>query len=186
MKIELLGTIITFAGLACLAVSMAIILLGKKVGQDGSGPQKIKFSKYIEVNTNSVVSLVLITACFTIAPLVLTYLNPDMADGVDSKTLREKYLAIDDLTIDIVGPVTLENKEPAEDVSIRVERRRGDSTKVLTRDAGPGGYLDYTLDSVLLSDVYTIFWNNEGYPENKLTFRLNKIKFPRRLRKEGD
>ena len=81
MKVEFLGIIITIAGLIFCAISLAIIILGKKVGERGQ--QKISISKYVELNTNSVLTLVIITAFIALAPIALTYWKPNLTNYID-------------------------------------------------------------------------------------------------------
>ena len=94
MRVSLLSTILTISGIIFFALSMAIIFLGKKVGRDGSGPQKIKFGKRFEASVNAVIMLVLITAFLAIGPLGLTAWKLEPRDFVHKDVVAEKYISI--------------------------------------------------------------------------------------------
>jgi hypothetical protein len=111
MKVTSLMLIITLVGLVSFMISLLIIFLGKRVGEKGSGQQQIKISNYIQIGTNSVLMLVIITAAFAISPLALTYWKPDVTAEA------EEYSKIT-----LGGHVYDENEQPALSVDLFVIR----------------------------------------------------------------
>jgi len=87
MSIDILSAIITLSGIVFISVSLVIVFLGKKVGEEGSPQQKIRVGRYIEFSTNSIITLILIATCFSIAPLALSYWKPDLSNCIDKNEL---------------------------------------------------------------------------------------------------
>ena len=173
MKIELLNLLVTIAGLCFFMVSLAIILLGKRVGEKNSGQQKIKVGKYIEVGTNSVLALVLITAAFAITPLAFTYWKPEL-------TAKEYTIVL------IYGYVILEDGTPADDVAIRIIRTYKEDSDTLKTKTGRQGNFSIPIEDAKPREKYEIVCVKPGYNETTLSFGFNEIPFPVILRKDGD
>ena len=185
MKIGLLGAIITFSGIVFFALSMAIIVLGKKVGRDGTGPQIIKIGRRLEISTSSAIMLVLITACFAFAPYGLTYWKPDLSDYVHPTELLSGYLSLRDMSIEIVGTVGLANGSFADSVNIEVKRTLGDSVATHRYQTDFHGFFDFTLLGVRPEERYAISWEKAGYQKQHLKFDLHNIRLPLVLYREG-
>jgi hypothetical protein len=185
MRVDLLSTIITVAGLIFFTISLAIILLGKRVGEKDSGQQTIKVGKYIELSTNSVLTLVLITACFSIAPLAFTYWKPELSNYIPKDELSRSYLAIKDLSVIIHGAVVLEDGRFADNVKITVIRSYKQSADTLGYQTGEQGDFYIELEQPKPKETYTITWARPGYAKKTLRFGFNEIPFPLILNKEG-
>ncbi len=183
MKVELMGVIITIAGLIFFTVSLAIIILGKKVGDKGQ--QKISISKYVEVNTNSVLTLVLITACIALAPIALTYWKPDLSNYVDKNEVAKSYLALKDLSITIYGIVIYDDGRWANDVKVELIRNYENSADTITERTGQQGNYTIEIQQAKPKEKYTIIWYKDGYAQQKLNFGFNQIPYPLKLTKEG-
>lgn len=173
MKVELLGIIITIAGLIFFTISLAIIILGKKVGEKGQ--QKISVSKYIEVNTNSVLTLVLITACIALAPIALTYWKPDLSNYIDKNEIDKNYLALKDLTIEVYGSVKYDNGKWAKDVKIELIRNYNNFSDTLDQRTGEQGNYFIEISKAKPKENYTIIFDQSGYAQQKLNFGFNRI-----------
>lgn len=173
MRVEFLNIIVTVSGLIFFTISMAIILLGKKVGEKGGLRQKIKVGKYIEVGTNSVLTLVLITAAFSIAPLALTYWKPEI-------TSREYSVVL------VHGYVILEDGSPAENVNINIIRTYKKKLDTLKTKSGRQGNFMIPIENAKPKERYEIVWSMEGYTDSRVSFGFNQIPFPIRLERGGD
>ena len=182
MKVEFLGIIITIAGLIFCAISLAIIILGKKVGERGQ--QKISISKYVELNTNSVLTLVIITAFIALAPIALTYWKPNLTNYIDKNEVDRDYLALKDLTITIYGIVIYDDGRWASDVKVELIRSYNNWADTLTERTGQQG--NYTIEILQAKpkEKYTIIWYKDGYAQQNLNFGFNQIPYPLKLSRE--
>jgi hypothetical protein len=185
MKIELLGAIVTASGLIFFTISLAIIVLGKKVGDGTSEQQKITIGKYVEINTNSVLTLVLITACFSLAPIAFTYWKPQLANYVDKNEISKEYLPIKDLSVMIYGVVVLDDGNWADDVKIQVIRQLDGIQDTTYEKTGQQGEFKINIIQSKPRERYSIIWSKEGYVPQKFYFGFNEIPFPLKLSREG-
>lgn len=185
MKVTLLNTIVTLSGIFFFTVSLAVVVLGKKVGGKQSGSQKIKVGNYVEVNTNSVLTLVLITACFAITPLALTYWKPELTDYVAKSELPGKYLSIDDLSIDVYGAAVLEDGRFANNVDIEIIRTSRGYADTLKTTTGEQGDFLIKLSKAKPDEEYAISWAKPGYVRKNLRFRFNAYPYPITLTRQG-
>jgi hypothetical protein len=175
VRIDLLGTIVTISGLIFFTVSLAIIILGKKVGDGARGVQKIRLGHSLEVAANSVLTLVLITACFSLATLALTYWKPDLSEYVEKKEVDKNYLALKDVSITILGSVVLEGGGTANDAKIEI---RHGSSIITDSETDEQGFFSIVLSPAKPNEDYTIIWSKKGYAKKKLRFGLNQIVYP--------
>lgn len=185
MKIDTLNIIVTIAGLLFVAVSLAIIILGKKVGGNQSQPQKIKIGGNIEVNTNSVLTLTIITACIAIAPLALTYWKPELSEHIHKDDVAKDYLSLKDLSIDVYGAAVVENGQFASNVDIEVVRSYMGSLDTIRTQTGEQGDFLLKLMHAKPEEEYRISWAKPGYVRKNLRFRFNAYPYPITLTKEG-
>jgi hypothetical protein len=185
MKIELLGFLITMAGLVFFTISLVIIILGKKVGDNTTQQQLIKVGKYVEINANSVIALLLITGSISLAPIAFTYWKPQLSNYVDKNEIDKEYFPLKDLSIIIYGAAVLENGKWADNVKIEVIRRLGEKVDTLVDKTGQQGEFFIDLKQTKPKEKYTIIWSKEGYVQQKLNFGFNEIPFPLRLSREG-
>lgn len=184
MKVTILSAIVTIAGIIFLVLCLAIIFLGKKVGEQNGGRQKIKVGN-IEVNTNSVITLVLIAACIIIAPLGFAYWKPQLSDYVAKEEISEKYLSLKDLSVVIHGAVILEDGQFADRVNIEIVRQYKDTADTLRDMSGEQGDFYVELENAKPKEKYSITWTKPGYARKTLRFGFNEIPFPIVLSKQG-
>ncbi len=185
MRVDLLGAIITIAGIIFFLFSLALIFLGKKIGGDDKTPQKVKVGKYVEISTNAVLMLVLITACFAMAPLALTFWKPDLSNYVHKSDLAKNYLAIDDLSMIVHGVVLDQEKRFADSVDIVVIRGEAQQSDTLHDMTDEQGMFYIELHEARPMEKYSIIWQKPGYSERRVSFRFNEIAYPLVLEKEG-
>ncbi len=170
MKIALLNLLVTIAGLVFFTTSLAIILLGKRVGEKDSGQQKIKVGKYIEVDANSIITLVLITAFLSIAPLAFTYWKPEL-------TAKEYTIVI------VYGYVILDNGTPAADVEIVIIRTyKEESDTMKTKKTSEQGNFSIPIENAKPGEKYEIVCMKPGYNKKTLNFGFNDMPFAVTLR----
>lgn len=186
MKVNLLSTIITLSGLIFTILSLALIFLGKKVGEKDDKQQRIKVGKYVEVNTNSVITLILIMACFSITPLILAYWKPDLTNYVEKNDLSENYMPLEDLSILIYGAVVLEDGSWADNVKMEIIRNYQQKVDTLIERTGEQGEFLIELQQTKPMEKYTIIWSKDGYAQKKLKFGFNEYPFPLKLSKNGE
>lgn len=185
MRIDFLGATISIAGLVFFAIALAIIILGKKVGGDRAGPQRITVGKYVDIRTNSVLTLAIITLVPAIGPLVLKTLKPDLSNYVPRDEIRRSYLALNDLSLIIHGGVLLDTREFADNVQIDVVRKTGDSTSTQHYQTDQQGQFYIELNSVRPKERYDIVLSKPGYAKKTLCFGFNEIPFALVLSREG-
>lgn len=184
MSVSTISVIITIAGIIFFGISLAIIILGKKVGA-GNTPQHIKLGK-LEVNTNSVVTLLIITAVFALAPLGLSYWKPDLSNYVHQEKVdsiyihREKieseyirkdvlesnYLPLNGLNMNIRGDV-IDEKGWANGVKIRITRSIGEDKTTTEAKTDQMGSFNIDLQNIRPRERYELNLKKEGY-ENVL------------------
>ena len=196
MKVDLLGTIITLSGLVFFAFSLAIIFFGKRVGESKGGLQKIKIAKYVEINTNSVLTLVIITACFSLAPLVIFTWKVDPAQYVSKDDLENSYILkkeVDahyisraDLSLAVHGSLQFESGIPASQVKYTIARGESGSDVIKTDTTDIQGLFYINLDKPNPSEKYTITWEKDGYYSARRSFELNRYPIAQILRKERE
>jgi hypothetical protein len=185
MRIDILGQIITFAGLASFGVALIIILLGKKVGSDRAGPQRITVGKYVELNTSSVITLTIITLVPVFGPLALAYWRPDLKDYVPREELAKSYLKIQDLSLIIHGAVLLDTGGFANDVQITAVRTRPGASDTLRDQTDEQGQFYIELEGARPKEHYDISWSKAGYTKKTLRFGFNELPFPLVLSRQG-
>ena len=173
MKVEALTMLVTIFGLISFMISMFIIFFGKRVGEKSGGLQRIKVGKYVEIGTNSVLMLVLITATFSIAPLALTYLKPEITAKEYSMVLVHGYVVLDD-------------GSPANNVDINVIRLYKQAADTVKIKSGLQGNFMIPLENAKPKEQYEITWSKKGYSDERVSFGFNQIPFPIRLEKGGD
>lgn len=171
MKVESLSLLITIIGLISFLVSLLIVILGKKVGERGGGKQQIKIGNYIDIGTNSVLTLVIITAAFAIAPLALTYWKPDVTSDDYSK-------------IQISGYVSDESRTPAENVKISIVRNFENSFDTISKMSDLQGSFMMSIKNAKPSEEYEIICDKDGYHISRVSFGFNVITFPITLKKK--
>lgn len=186
MKITLISTIITVAGLIFTVFSLLIVFLGKKVGEKEKGPQKIKIGKYVEVNTNSVIMLVLIMVFLSIAPLGFTYWKPELSNYIEKSEVEKKFMPLKDLSLQIYGAVVLDDGSWAKNVKIEVIRDYKHKADTLVERTGEQGEFFIELNQAKPEERYSIIWSLKGYSSKKLSFGFNNYPFPLKLSKIGE
>ncbi len=198
MKLTLIGTIITFFGFILVSASILIIFLGKKVGGDSRQPQRIKIGKLIEARTNSVLTLVLICAIFTISPLLLAYWKPDLNNYIHMDDIEKQYMAYEDLSLSINGQAferkkviedgkEIETDFPANNVDVILERKIGDRwDEIETETTDNQGSFSFSLPPppVRLNEKYRISWK-KGNESGKETFRYSWKNYEIHLKQTG-
>lgn len=185
MRVDSLGVIITIAGTFFFLIGLGLIFLGKKVGGDDKTPQKVKIGKYIDINTNSVLMLMLIMAAFILGPLGLTYWKPDLSNYVHKSDIEKHYMAIDDLSLVVHGVVLDPEGRYADSVGIVVVRGENQHFDTLHDMTDEQGMFYIELHEAKPMEEYLITWQKPGYSERRLRFRFNEIPYPLRLEKEG-
>lgn len=183
MRIETMGLLLTGAGIIFCAISLAIIILGKKVGRQG-GPQTVKVGKF-EVSTNAAIMLVIITGCFALAPYALTYMDPNLTNYISRDEVDEKYLPIDDLAIYVHGYVMHDGGIYADSVEIEVIRTNDLLADTAFFKTDMQGGFDVTLSKVKPEEKYTFTWTKPGYTPEMLRFGFNKITSNLTLKRSG-
>jgi len=184
MKVSLLGAIITISGVIFFASNLAIIILGKKVGEGGQ--QKVKIGSYVDLSTNSVLLLILITAIYALTPTFLTYWNPRLDDYIHEDDLDKKYLPLEDLSLSIRGTVVLQGGEWAKDVNVRVIRTLGESETTVEEKTGQQGDFQIDLLNAKPKERYVLTLSKKGYSKKTLRFGFLEINSNYRLSKEGE
>jgi len=173
MKISALGLIISLAGVIFFSVCLLLVLLGKKVGERGA--QSVKVGEYVNVRTNSVLMLVIISAAVLLTPIALAYWKPDLSDYVHKSTLTADYLHIAELSVSVYGAVLLEGGIPANDVAIEVIRSYAESLDTLRTTSDEQGCFNIKLASPRPNERYRITWTKAGYGQRRLQFGFNEI-----------
>lgn len=173
MCVDILGVIITISGIIFFAISIAIIFFGKKVGVEG-GQQNIRIGKYVDLQTNSVLALTIITASFSITPLILTYYKPNLAEYISKEELSENYLSKNDLRFEITGAVFSNDQVLIDDVDINVKNLNNDPVSV--KKIQEIGYYNIEIDDVKPDQEYLITWSKDGYLDKNFRFRFNFIR----------
>ena len=185
MPIDVLGVTISFAGLIFFGITLAIIILGKKVGDEKAGPQRISVGKYVELRTNAVLTLAMITLVPAVGPLALKTWKPDLTNYVTRDEVSRLYLPIKDLSLTIHGSVLLETKDFAANVGIEVVRTTPDTMYTQRYETDEQGQFYIELNGVRPKEHYDITWTKSGYGKKRLKFGFNEIPFPLVLSREG-
>ncbi len=186
MKLDQLQTIISFAGIAFFAVALLIILLGKKVGAEGQ-PQRVVIGKYVDLRTNSVLMLAVITLLPACGPLALTYWKPDLRGYVAPDELSRSYLALKDLSLIVHGGVLIQNGGFADDVDITVARSTPggrDTTLHYVTDEQGQFYIELLAPKP--REQYAVTWSKAGYVKKTVRFGFNELPFPLVLQREDN
>jgi hypothetical protein len=185
MRLDTLGTVVSLAGIVFFAAALVIVVLGKKVG-DGTGPQRIKVGKFVDLETNSVLTLCLIALVPAIAPLALNYWKPDLKYYVAPDDLSRSYLALKDLSVSIYGSVLLEGGGFADDVGITIVRTGPTRVDTLHTETDQQGQFLIQLDRARPKEHYIVTWRKAGYAPKTLRFGFNEIPFPLVLTKAAE
>jgi len=181
MKLESVQLIITFAGLIFFSTSLAIILIGKKVGDTDAGPQKIKVGKFVEVSTNSVLMLLIISACIALAPISLAYWKPELSDYVKKD---EAYKAF--IPLEIHGVVFDNNGNPANNIDIEIFRYLDNSVHKVIKKTVPRPVFSIRLKEPRPYEEYKITWYKKGFAKAQRDFAFNVIPFEITLKTEEE
>ncbi|MCD4732009.1 MAG: hypothetical protein K8R74_15490 [Bacteroidales bacterium] len=168
MKVEAISLLITIIGLIAFLISLMIIILGKKVGERGK--QQIKVSNYIEIGTNSVLMLVIITGTFALAPLALTYWKPDVTADEYTK-------------IHVNGFVNDEDGVPADNAKIYFVRNYKESFDTISMTASSQGSFHMVIENAKPSEQYEIICSKSGYNIFRVSFGFHIISFPITLKR---
>lgn len=180
MTISNLNVIITIAGIIFFAVALVIVILGKKVGE-GNSPQMIKL-KNIELKTNSVITLLIITAAFALGPLALSYMYPDVENYVSREKLHKDYIPLDGLVLTIRGNVIGESNA-VNNVNVKVKRTIGSNITELTDSTDQMGFFAIDLDNVKPKERYELLLKKDGYQDIRYKFGFLEINANHRLKK---
>ena len=186
MRVDLLSTIITLSGIVFFAVSLAIIVLGKKVGEKGGESQKIKVGKYVELSTNSVLSLVIITALFSLTPLILKYSSIKLDDYIPLSELKKNYIAIKDLSLYVHGSVTYEDKTIADNVKIKFKRKHGGVEEEKSYETDIQGAYGIPLENIKPDEEFEFVVSKDGYKALPRRFSYNNFQIHEILFKNRD
>lgn len=180
MNINTLSVIVTISGIIFFAISLAIIILGKKVG-DSNNPQYIKL-KGIEIKTNSVVTLLIITAVISLTPIGLSYWKPGLDDYVSRKTIETDYIPLEGLSLTIRGNV-IDERGWADDVKIKVSRSLGEISSVTDSETDQMGFFVIDLANVKPKERYELYLKKEGYDDILFKFGFLEINTQYKLSK---
>ena len=159
MRIDILSSIVSITGLVFVAFSLLIVFLGKKIDPKGSGQQRIKVGSYVEVSANAIITLIIIMACLSIAPIVLAYWRVDLNNYIHMDEVSQKYIPKKDLSLTVRGGVFHEDDRFADSVVITVKEEIGDSLiseKPYSTDE-MGGF-EIKLDNLDDQTKYVITW----------------------------
>ena len=178
MYINTLSVIVTISGILFFAVGLIIIILGKKVGE-GNNPQYIKL-RNTEIRTNSVITLLIITAVIALGPLSLSYMRPDIENYIGKNKLNKDYIALKDLILTIRGNV-IDEGGFANKVKIKINRTLGNSSIVETSDTDQMGFFAIDLLNVKPRERYELHLQKEGYKDIRYRFGFLEINSNHRL-----
>lgn len=172
MKVSTLILVVTIIGSIAFLISLLIVILGKKVGESGGRKQQIKIGEWVNVGTNSVLALVIITAAVALAPLALTFWKPFVVADAYSRIL-------------ITGMVLDEHQSPADNVDINIIRSYDGSYDTIRWTTGMQGNFTIPLKNAKPDENYEIICSKTGYQITRVSFGFNVIPFPITLLKKG-
>ncbi len=172
MNVSTLSFIITIAGIVFFAISLSIIILGKKVG-DGNTPQQIKLGG-LDLRTNSIITLLIITAVFSLAPLGLSYWKPDLSNYIHREELSTNYLSLSDLSLNIRGNV-IDETGWSNGVKIKVRRTLGEVSKTIEDKTDQMGSFNIDLQNVRPKERYELNLKKDGYEDVLLRFGFLEV-----------
>jgi hypothetical protein len=177
MNIETLTLIITIAGIIFFLICLSIIIMGKKIDDKGAKQQMIKIGQYFEVNGNSIILLTLISAFLIIAPLGLYYWKRNY---IPAEEVKDKYIAKEDLKLELYIPLLLENNRTADSVSVQVITIKGTDTSIVNEPGYANHYYEFS-KNIQPETEYTLNFTRKGYPMNKFRYKFNTITSPMTL-----
>lgn len=183
MKLDLISTMVAISGIIFVLISLAIILLGKKVGEGGK--QIIKIGNKVDISTNSAITLVLIFSVLVVVPLVLKYWKPDLSNYMHKTEVEDNYLYLDNLAILVYGPVLFENEQLADSVEIELVRHHHQSSDTTRYQLKDKGYYEISLMDASPDAEFTLVWKKPGYIKERFDFKFNRIRLTRTLRPVG-
>jgi hypothetical protein len=204
MKITIIETIITIAGIVFVCASLFIIIFGKKVEERAGQHQKIKISymkdKTIEVNLSSILMMLFLFILFALTPLLLHFIKIDPDNFTSNRIVEESYIKKDivkkdyikikDLTLNINCFVLEKENQSfrfADRVNVVAKRiDEGGAFQVFRGETDSMGNLSFCLSDIQINKNYQITWMKSNYQEFKENLRFGYVNIPVTLSKGGN
>ena len=164
---ETIRLVLTIAGLVFMCFTLAIIFLGKRVGDAQGKNQIIRFANF-QVETNAALTLFIISAAFTLLPFALPFIRPEVP------------LEYGDFVIG--GVVELEDGAPPQGVLVTVVRLRSGVEEPLPPTVvDEAGLFLVTVPEAQPQERFRITLSKSGYIEKSLDVGLDRVTAPFRL-----
>ncbi|NOQ64347.1 MAG: hypothetical protein GQ582_07530 [Methyloprofundus sp.] len=97
MTVDAIYYLVTGAGILFVIMSMSLIFLGKSVGGNDEGAQRLKLGNRLEVSLNSALALVVISGMIALAPLTLKTMTVDLSAYIARSDVGNKYILKSDV-----------------------------------------------------------------------------------------
>jgi len=165
----ILSYIITFLGVFLCAFSSVFIYLGRPIAGDSDKPQILRY-KGLEVRTNSIIALLLVSAVVAVLPLSLLYLKPP----THAVTIQEPTKPIS-LKLYIIGRVDDESSRALSGAKVTLFNVDGKSEIKPVENDG-----SFDFPAVTLNEGQTIKLKTEkdGYRPQHLILGVSSVNYP--------
>lgn len=171
----ILSYIITFLGLSLCGFSTVFIYLGRKISGDSGEPQILKY-KGVEVRTNAVITLLLVSVVVAVLPLGLLYFKP-LPAGEKTEDPPKKAAR----TLWIIGRVEDESGAVVREAMVKlshVEPSSGPDVKSEVRIIGGDGQFDFPAVAIDEEQGIRLTTEKEGYKSQTLILGVGQVNYP--------
>ena len=172
----IISYIVTFLGLSLCVFSTVFIYLGRRISGDSGEPQILKY-KGVEVRTNSIVTLLLVSVVVAVLPLALFHFKPLPAEyppeGPSKKGLNLWIMGRveDELGAAVrEAKVTLSHVEPKSGTS-------GLDDKPVVRTIKADGAFDFPAVPIDDEQGIRLTTEKEGYKSQTLILGVSQVNY---------
>lgn len=181
----ILSYIITFLGLSLCGFSTVFIYLGRKISGDSGEPQILKY-KGVEVRTNSIITLLLVSVLVAVLPLGLFHFKPLPGGKIE---VSPKKAA---LNLWVMGRVEDESGAPVREATVtlsHVEPRSGAlglDGKSQVKTIKADGAFDFPAVPIDEEQGIRLTTEKEGYRSQTLILGISSVNYPLVLARDND
>jgi hypothetical protein len=168
--LEILSYIVTVVGILLCVFFVIFIFAGKRLAGDKGGPQIIKY-KGLELQTNSIITMLLVSVAVTVLPLILlSYLESKKPAATISPEAYEIFL---------VGRIEDESGRPLEGAKAAVTEIKPDGKmqRLKEETVETDGNFNFQV-RVGAGDKLKLETHKEGYRKQTIILQLKGVNFP--------